>query len=152
METKVCHVIKLSTSGQVDKWTSGRAFRKLNSRVLVQEEHCFHKGAQCAPWPQELQKSLAWIGLKWPLHDDAKAATVSPSFIRIASGSLLKIPSHYFGNKLSPTSMCKTEIGVATSAAVRSIENTKQCVNLRCRHFSSQPFCFFFCGALRRPH
>ena len=36
---------------------------KLNSRVLVEEEHGFQKGAQCAPWPQELQKSLAWIGL-----------------------------------------------------------------------------------------
>ena len=34
METKVCHVIKLS--------------EKLNSRLLVQEEHGFQKGAQCA--------------------------------------------------------------------------------------------------------
>ena len=38
---------------------------KLTSRLLVQEEHGFQKGAQCAPpWPQELKKSLAWIGLK----------------------------------------------------------------------------------------
>ena len=36
---------------------------KLNSRLLVQEEHGFQKGAQCAPWPQEQKKCLAWIGL-----------------------------------------------------------------------------------------
>ena len=29
---------------------------KLNSRLLVQEEHGFQKGAQCAPWPQEQKK------------------------------------------------------------------------------------------------
>ena len=34
-----------------------------NIRLLVQEEHGFQKGARYAPWPQELQKSLAWIGL-----------------------------------------------------------------------------------------
>ena len=39
LETKVCHVIKLWTSFQ----------KKLNSRLLVQEEHSFQKGAQCAP-------------------------------------------------------------------------------------------------------
>ena len=53
METKVCHVIKLS--------------EKLNSRLLVQEEHGFQKGGTLCPptpWPQELKKSLAWIGLK----------------------------------------------------------------------------------------
>ena len=38
METKVCHVIKI--------WTS---FQKINSRLLVQEEHGFQKGAQCDP-------------------------------------------------------------------------------------------------------
>ena len=53
METKVCHVIKL--------WTSFH--KKLYSWLLVQEEHGFQKGAQCAPWPEELKKSLAWIGL-----------------------------------------------------------------------------------------
>ena len=37
---------------------------KFNSRLLVQEEHGFQKGAQCAPWPQEQKKSLPWIGLK----------------------------------------------------------------------------------------
>ena len=31
--------------------------------MLVEEEQGFHKGAQWAPWPQELQKSPAWIGL-----------------------------------------------------------------------------------------
>ena len=46
----MCHVVKLS--------------EKLNSRLLVQEEHGFQKGGtMCAPWPQELKKSLAWIGL-----------------------------------------------------------------------------------------
>ena len=42
---------------------------KLNSRLLVQEEHGFQKGAQSAPWPEEQKKSLAWIGLNadfWP--------------------------------------------------------------------------------------
>ena len=39
METKVCHVINLWTSFQ----------KKLYSRLLVQEEHGFQKGAQCAP-------------------------------------------------------------------------------------------------------
>ena len=33
---------------------------KLNSRLLVQEEHGFQKGAQCAPYQQELKK--AWPG------------------------------------------------------------------------------------------
>ena len=39
METKECHVIKLWTSFQ----------EKLNRILLVQEEHRFQKGAQCAP-------------------------------------------------------------------------------------------------------
>ena len=46
METKVCHVIKLWTSIQ----------KKLNSRLLVQEEHGFQKGAQCAPLDAGAQK------------------------------------------------------------------------------------------------
>ena len=37
--------------------------KKLSSKLLVQEEHCFKKGPQCAPWTQELQTSLAWRGL-----------------------------------------------------------------------------------------
>ena len=46
-------------------WSSfGQASEKLTSRRLIPEEHDFQKGAQCASWPQELQKSLAWIGLK----------------------------------------------------------------------------------------
>ena len=36
---------------------------KLNRRVLVEKEHGFQKGAQCAPWTLELQKCLAWIWL-----------------------------------------------------------------------------------------
>ena len=36
---------------------------KLNSRLLVQEEHGFQKGAQCAPMATGAKKSLAWIGL-----------------------------------------------------------------------------------------
>ena len=39
---------------------------KLNSRRLVLEEHGFPKGAQSAPWPQEVQKSLVSIGLRIP--------------------------------------------------------------------------------------
>ena len=50
METKVCPVIK--------RWTSFQ--KKLTSRLLVQEERGFQKGAQCAPWPQEQIK--AWPG------------------------------------------------------------------------------------------
>ena len=53
METKVCHVIKLSKSFQ----------KKLNSRLLVQEEHGFLKGAHYAPLATGDQKSLTWIGL-----------------------------------------------------------------------------------------
>ena len=34
---------------------------KLNSRLLVQEEHGFQNGAQCAPLATGDQKSLAWI-------------------------------------------------------------------------------------------
>ena len=33
---------------------------KLNSRLLVQEEHGIQKGAQCAHWPQEQKKD--WPG------------------------------------------------------------------------------------------
>ena len=33
---------------------------KLNSKLLVQEEHGFQKGAQCARWPRKPKKSLAW--------------------------------------------------------------------------------------------
>ena len=44
---------------------------KLNSRLLVQKEHGFQKGAQCAPWPQDLKKSLAWIGLRGQKDDTA---------------------------------------------------------------------------------
>ena len=29
---------------------------KLKSRLLVQEEHGFQKGAQCAPWPKDQKK------------------------------------------------------------------------------------------------
>ena len=29
---------------------------KFNSRLLVQEEHGFQEGAQCAPWPKEPKK------------------------------------------------------------------------------------------------
>ena len=50
METKVCHVIKIWTSFQ----------KKLNSRLLVQEERGFQKGAQCAPLATEAKK--AWPG------------------------------------------------------------------------------------------
>ena len=46
METKVCPVIKLWTSFQ----------KKFNSRLLVQEEHGFQKGAQCAPLAAGAQK------------------------------------------------------------------------------------------------
>ena len=52
MEIKVHHVIKI-----LDKLSEN-----LNSRVLVEEEHGLQKGSLCAPWPQELQKRLAWIG------------------------------------------------------------------------------------------
>ena len=52
METKICSDQALTKLSE-----------KLNSRLLVQEEHGFQKGAQCAPWPQELKKSLAWTGL-----------------------------------------------------------------------------------------
>ena len=46
-------------------WSSfGQAFRKkLNSRLLVQEEHGFRKGVQCAPLAAGAKKRLAWIGL-----------------------------------------------------------------------------------------
>ena len=50
METKVCHVVKLGTSFQ----------KKLKSRVLVQEEHDFQKGARCAPGLWSSKK--AWPG------------------------------------------------------------------------------------------
>ena len=40
--------------------------KKINSRLLVQEEHCFQKGAQCAAWPQEQINILDWIGLRDP--------------------------------------------------------------------------------------
>ena len=33
---------------------------KLISRLLVQEQHGFQKGAQWAPWPQDKKK--AWLG------------------------------------------------------------------------------------------
>ena len=37
---------------------------KLNSRLLVEEEHGFQKGAQCAPPGRRSSKTnLAWIGL-----------------------------------------------------------------------------------------
>ena len=52
MQTKVCHVIKL------DKLSG-----KLNIRLLVQEEHGFPKGAQCAPCTWEFKNSLPWTGL-----------------------------------------------------------------------------------------
>ena len=35
---------------------------KVNSRLLVQEEHGFQKGAHCAPLAAGAKKSLAWIG------------------------------------------------------------------------------------------
>ena len=37
---------------------------KLNSRLLVQEEQGYQKGAQCAPWPQELQKKPGLVMVK----------------------------------------------------------------------------------------
>ena len=43
---KVCHVIKIWTSFQ----------KKLNRKLLVQEEHGFQKGAQCAPLATGAQK------------------------------------------------------------------------------------------------
>ena len=52
----------------------GKLSEKLNSRLLVQEEHGFQKGAQGAPWPQELKKSLAWYGvLKMMIRSKKKA-------------------------------------------------------------------------------
>ena len=36
---------------------------KLNSRLLVQEEHGFQKGGTMCPLAAGAQKSLAWIGL-----------------------------------------------------------------------------------------
>ena len=59
METKVCHACDQA----LDKLSE-----KLTSRLLVQEEYGFQKGVKCAPWPQELQKSLAWIGLTNKQH------------------------------------------------------------------------------------
>ena len=53
METEVYHVIKLGTSIQ----------KKLESRLLVLEEHDFIQCALCAPGQQEVQKCLACIGL-----------------------------------------------------------------------------------------
>ena len=46
METKVCHVINLWTSFQ----------EKLDSKLLVLEEHGFQKGAKCAPWATGAKK------------------------------------------------------------------------------------------------
>ena len=59
METKVCHMIKIWTSFQ----------KKLNSGLLVQEEHGFQKGAQCAPCPQEQKKKPGLDKVKrWQNH------------------------------------------------------------------------------------
>ena len=55
METKVCHVINLWTSFQ----------KKLDSKLLVLEEHAFQKGAQSAPLATGAKKSLAWLGKAW---------------------------------------------------------------------------------------
>ena len=55
METKVCHVIKLWTSFQKN-FTVGCSYK----RNMV-----FNRGGtMCPPWPQELKKCLAWIGLR----------------------------------------------------------------------------------------
>ena len=51
METKVCHVIKLWTSFQ----------KKLDSRLLVQEEHGFQKGGTMCP-PGRRGSKKAWPG------------------------------------------------------------------------------------------
>ena len=45
METKV------SCDQALDKLSE-----KLNSRLLVQEDHGFQRWSQCAPWPQEHKK------------------------------------------------------------------------------------------------
>ena len=55
LETNVCHVIKLWTSSQ----------KKLYSWLLVQEEHGFQKGAQCAPLAAGAQKKPGGIGLSY---------------------------------------------------------------------------------------
>ena len=58
---------KVSCDQTLDKLSE-----KVNSKLLVQEEHGFQKGAQCAPlWQQELQKkkSPAWIGLQLVPND-----------------------------------------------------------------------------------
>ena len=69
---------KVSCDQALDKLSE-----KLNSRLLVQEEHGFQKGAQCAPWSQELKKSLAWIGLK-------------PALVTVSEGFPSAKDSHFF--------------------------------------------------------
>ena len=52
---------------------------KVFSRLLVQEEHCFQKGHNVPPWLQELQKSLAWIGLNFLEYYDIESLEGHPS-------------------------------------------------------------------------
>ena len=69
---------------------------KLNSKLLVQEEHGFQKGALCTPWPQELKKGLAWIVLNWSMQTlltVVTAMTVNTVFLSLAidEGELEKV-------------------------------------------------------------
>ena len=54
METKVCHVIKL--------WT--RFQKNLTVDCYYKRNMVFKRGHNVPPWPQELKKSLAGIGLR----------------------------------------------------------------------------------------
>ena len=60
---------------------------KLSSRLLVQEEYRFQKGAQCAPLAAGAQKSLACIVLNaWVLDFDGAELQPSPFLSTIPNG------------------------------------------------------------------
>ena len=42
----------------------GQAFRKISSRLLVQEEHGFQRVHNVPPWPQELKKKPDLVRVK----------------------------------------------------------------------------------------
>ena len=46
-----------------------KLLEKFKGKRLVKEEHGFPKGHNVPPWPQELKKGLAWIGLRVSLMD-----------------------------------------------------------------------------------
>ena len=52
---------------------------KLYSRLLVQEEHGFQKGAQCAPWPQELKKKPGLDRVK--LRDHSRVSNIIKAWL-----------------------------------------------------------------------